>query len=406
MNTPAVPPPEHLQHIAVVGAGAAGLTGVETLRREGFTGRLTLLGDEPSPPYDRPPLSKQVLAGTWDFPQTLLRTADHYAGLDVELRTGCRATGLDLKGRRLHLDRGGQLAFDGLLIATGVAPRRLPFADGLDGVHVLRGEHDAAALRDHLRQEPRVVVIGAGFLGLEAAAVVRDLGLNVSVVDPQQTPMERQLGRQTGALVAELHRTRGVRMHTGRGVTGLVSNGGRVTGVRTSDGDVLDADCVLVAIGATPQVEWLRSSTVPLMDGVACDAYCQAAPGIFAAGDVASWPSTRYGRRMRLEHRMNATEQGMAAARNLLHGNVDAYDPLPYFWTDQYEAKIQVYGLIPAGAEMTVVEGDLAEGAFVALFHAAGRPVAVLGWNSPKHLRRYRQQLLETPSFERSETGA
>ncbi|WP_432003433.1 NAD(P)/FAD-dependent oxidoreductase [Streptomyces sioyaensis] len=399
-------PPERLEHIVVVGAGAAGLAGVETLRREGFTGQLTLIGDESAPPYDRPPLSKQALAGTWDFPQVLLRPTHHYAELDVGLRTGRLAIGLDLPQRRLRLDQGEQLAFGGLLITTGVAPRRLPFDDGLKGVHVLRDEQDAAELREHLRKEPRVVVIGAGFLGLEVAAVVRNLGMDVTVVDPQPVPMERQLGREAGTLVAALHRDRGVRLRTGIGVTGLVGSSGWVTGVRLSDGAVLDADCVLVAIGATPRVEWLRSSALPVADGVECDAFCRAVPGVYAAGDVASWPSARYGRRMRLEHRMNATEQGIVAARNLLHGNVEAFDPLPYFWTDQYQVKIQVHGVIPNGAEMVIAEGDPADGAFVALFHEAGRPVGALGWNKPKDIRRYRQELLESTSSEVCETGA
>ncbi|MEV5843598.1 FAD-dependent oxidoreductase [Streptomyces sp. NPDC051985] len=383
--------------ITVVGAGAAGLSAAETLRREGFTGRLTLVGEEPTPPYDRPPLSKHVLAGTWDFSRTLLRPHEHYAELDIDLLAGRRANGLDLPARALLLDRDERLAFDGLIIATGVTARRLPFGHDLDGVHTLRGEHDAAGLRTALAGRPRVVVVGAGFLGMEVAAVTRSRDLDVTVVDPLPTPMVRQFGRTIGELIAGRHRDHGVRLRTGIGVTDLVGSAGRVTGVQLDDGTVLPADCVLVAVGAAPAVEWLRSSGVPLDDGIQCDSYCQSAPGVYAAGDVASWPSPRYQRRLRLEHRMNATEQGTVAARNLLRGNTEVFDPVPYFWTDQFDVKIQAHGIFPAGREPKVVEGSPADGRFVALWREDGRTVGVLGWNSPKQARYYRQQLIEEP---------
>lgn len=386
-----------MKHIAVVGAGAAGLAAAETLRREGFTGRLTLVGEEPTPPYDRPPLSKHVLAGTWDLSRTLLRPQDHYAELDIDLRTGRRAAGLDLPRRTLHLDGYERLPFDGLVIATGVTPRRLPFGHDLDGVHVLRGEQDATRLRTALTGQPRVVVVGAGFLGMEVAAVVSGLGLDVTVVDPQPTPMVRQFGTTIGALIAGLHSDHRVRLRPRTGVTDLVGSDGRVTGVLLDDGTVQPADCVLVAIGAVPEVGWLRSSGIPLGNGIRCDEYCQAAPGVYAAGDVASWPSPRYGRRLRLEHRMNATEQGTTAARNLLGGNTEAFDPVPYFWSDQYDVKIQAHGVFPTGAEPQVVEGSTADGRFVALYREDGRTVGVLGWNSAKQARQYRQQLIEDP---------
>ncbi|MFF3373741.1 NAD(P)/FAD-dependent oxidoreductase [Streptomyces sp. NPDC002680] len=386
-----------MKNIVVVGAGAAGLASAETLRREGFTGRLTLVGEEPTLPYDRPPLSKHVLAGTWDFTRTLLREKDHYAQLDVELRVGRRAIDLDLPGRTLLLDHDEPLAYDGLVIATGVTPRRLPFGHELDGVHVLRGEQDALRLRAALTGQPRVVVVGAGFLGMEVAAVVSGLGLDVTVVDPLPTPMVRQFGPAIGALIARLHSDHGVQVRTRTGVTDLLGSDGRVTGVQLDDGTVQPADCVLVAIGAAPEVGWLRSSGVQLGNGIQCDEYCQAAPGVYAAGDVASWPSPRYGRRLRLEHRMNATEQGTAAARNLLHGNVEAFDPVPYFWTDQYDVKIQAHGVFPDGARPQVVEGSPASGRFVALYREDGRTVGALGWNSARQVREYRNQLAEGP---------
>jgi NADPH-dependent 2,4-dienoyl-CoA reductase/sulfur reductase-like enzyme len=384
-----------MHNIVVVGAGAAGLAAVETLRREGFGGALTLVGDEPAPPYDRPPLSKQILAGTWDFDRASLRPRDHYARLDVELRTRCRATGLDQPGRTVWLGAGERLGFDGLIIATGVTPRRLPFGHDLDRVHVLRGDRDAARLRAALGASARVVVIGAGFLGMEVAAVARGMGLDVMVVDPLPAPMVRQFGAAVGARIAELHRGHGVVLHTGVSLTDLRHTGGRVAGVLLSDGSVHDTDCVLVAIGAAPDVGWLRSSDITLGDGIECDEYCQAGPAVYAAGDVASWPSRRYRRRMRLEHRMNATEQGTAAARNLLHGNVEAFDPVPYFWSDQFDVKMQAHGVFPAGAELAVADGSLADSRFVVLYQEAGRTVGVLGWNSPKQVREYRSRLLD-----------
>lgn len=384
--------------IVVVGAGAAGLAAAETLRREGFGGSLTLVGDEPAPPYDRPPLSKQILAGTWDFDRVSLRPRDHYARLDVELRTACRATGLDLAGRTVRLGADGQLGFDGLILATGVTPRRLPFGHDLDGVHVLRGDRDAARLRAALGTAVRVVVIGAGFLGMEVAAVARGMGLDVMVVDPQPVPMVRQFGTTIGARIAELHRDHGVVVHTGVAVEDFRSAGGRVTGVLLSDRSEHRADCVLVAVGAAPDTEWLRSAGIALGNGIEGDEYCQTGPAVYAAGDVASWPSRRYGRRMRLEHRMNATEQGTAAARNLLHGNIEVFDPVPYFWSDQYDVKMQAHGVFPADAELVVADGSLADGRFVVLYREAGRTVGVLGWNRPKQVRECRSRLLDEPT--------
>jgi NADPH-dependent 2,4-dienoyl-CoA reductase/sulfur reductase-like enzyme len=259
----------------------------------------------------------------------------------------------------------------------------------------LRDEGDALRLRSALAGRPQVVVIGAGFLGMEVAAVARGRGLDVSVVDPLPTPMGRQFGAHMGTWIAELHRAHGVRLFTGVGVGALRGSGGRVTGVLLGDDRLLPADCVLVAIGAAPELGWLRGTGVPLGDGIECDAYCQAGPALYAAGDVASWPSPRYGRRLRLEHRMNATEQGTAAALNLLHGNVRAFDPVPYFWTDQFDVKVQAHGIFPAGAEPVIAEGRPGDGKFVAVYEEGGRTVGVLGWNSPREVRRYRQQFTD-----------
>jgi len=382
-----------MDSILIVGGGAAGLAAVETLRSEGYAGALTMVCDEPELPYDRPPLSKQVLTGAWDAERTRFREAAHYADLGIRLVRG-RAGALDADGRTVYLSDGYPLRFDGLIIATGVRPRRLPGGHDLAGVHVLRDHRDVAALRATFANAPRVAIVGGGFLGMEVAAAARGLGLDATVIEPLAQPMVRQVGPVVGAEVGRLHREHGVDLRTGIGVTRLEGDGGVVTGVALTDGRVVPAECVLVSIGAVPATDWLRTSGLAIGDGVECDEFCRAAPGIYAAGDVASWVNPRYQRRMRVEHRMNATEQGTAAAVNLLKGDVQPFAPLPYFWSDQYDVKIQVHGHLSDGAEIAIEDGSPDDGKFVALFRKDGAPIAVLGWNSPARLIRYRKLLL------------
>ena len=381
------------RRVAIVGASAAGLTAAETLRRRGYEGELTLIGDEqPHPPYDRPPLSKQILAGTWEPERVYLRPDDELARLGASLRLGRAATALDLTGQQVHLDDGDRIGFDGLIIATGVTPRRLPGSE-LHGVYVLRTLDDALALRAELLAGPRVVVVGAGFLGTEAAAAARMMGLEVTLAEPQPVPV-RSFGDRIGALIAELHHDRGTRLRCGVPVCRLHNAGGRVTGVELADGTMLPADVVVLAVGAAPATGWLVGSGLPLGNGVECDSYCQAAPGIFAAGDVASWYHPRVGSRMRLEHRMNATEQAIAAAGNLL-GDHRPFAPVPYFWTDQYDTRIQAYGIFPVDAELKVLYGDPVDRRFVVAYGHQGAVAGLLGWNAPRELRDLRPLVAE-----------
>jgi NADPH-dependent 2,4-dienoyl-CoA reductase/sulfur reductase-like enzyme len=382
-----------VKRIVIVGASAAGLTAAETLRRRGWDGHLTVIGEESRPPYDRPPLSKQILTGVWGPERATLRSWPDLARLRADLRLGQRAVALDVPGRRVRMGGGGSIGFDALVIATGVAPRRLPDSD-LAGVHVLRTLDDAIALRAALRAGPRVVVVGAGFLGTEVAAAARTMGLEVSVVEPEPVPVRRPFGDRIGALVADLHRDHGMHLRCGVPVRRLRGASGRVTGVELGDDTTLPADVVLLALGAMPAVGWLEGSGLRLGDGVECDAYCQAAPGIYAAGDVASWPNAHFGTRMRLEHRMNATEQAIAAAGNLL-GDATPFAPVPYFWTDQYDTRIQAYGIFPPDAEMRIVHGHTSDGRFVTAYGHHGRVVGVLGWNAPRQVRMLRRLVVD-----------
>jgi 3-phenylpropionate/trans-cinnamate dioxygenase ferredoxin reductase subunit len=382
-----------MRDVVVVGASAAGLTAAETLRRDGYTGRLTLVGAEDRLPYDRPPLSKQVLAGGWPPEKVELRGAAALEGLDAQWTLGVPAAGLDVAGRRLTLADGRELSFDGLVLATGVRPRRLPAGHELAGVHVLRTLEDALALRTGLLAARRVAVVGAGFLGAEVAAVAREMGLEVTVVDPLPAPMIRQFGPVVGGLLADLHTAHGVRVRCGVGLREILGQDGRVTGVLTDDDERVPADLVLVAIGSAPAVDWLAGSGLGIGNGVECDEFCRAAPGVVAAGDVANWPHPGVGERIRVEHRMNATEQGAAAARALL-GSTEPFAPVPYFWTDQYDVKIQVYGHVPPTAEFAVVEGDPATGRFAALYGHGGHVVAALTWNMAKQARLLRAQVI------------
>ncbi|MEV4312362.1 FAD-dependent oxidoreductase [Actinocrispum sp. NPDC049592] len=380
-----------MDKVVIVGASAAGLTAAETLRREGFTAEITLVGDELHLPYDRPPLSKQVLSGTWEPAKVSLRKDADYADAGIGLRLGATAVRLDTDARVVELADGYRVGYDGLIIATGVRPRMLPDGHQLKGVHVLRTLDQSTAFRAELLAAARLVVIGAGFLGCEAAASARQLGLTVTVVDPLAQPMIRQFGAEIGGHIAQLHRRKGVDVRTGVGVAKMLGTD-QVTGVELDDGTVLDADVVLVAIGAVPATDWLADSGVTVDNGVVCDAECQAAPGVYAAGDVASWPHQKFGERMRVEHRMNATEQGMAAARNLL-GAATPFTPIPYFWTDQYETKVAAFGHLTPDAEVTVAQGDPADDKFIAHYHRDGALTGVLGWNMPRELRKQRQLL-------------
>jgi len=382
-----------LRRVVIVGASAAGLTAAEALRRRGYDGTLTLIGDEPHLPYDRPPLSKQIVAGTWEPDKVVLRNDEALAGLGADLLLGHTATGLDAAGRRVLLAGGRAVGYDALVIATGVTPRKLPGAD-LAGAHLLRTLDDALTLRAQLLDRPKVVVVGAGFLGAEVAAVAREMGLEVTLVDPLPVPMHRQFGERIGGLIAQMHRDHGVSLRLGTGVSRFIQAAGRVAAVELADGSVIDADLVVVAVGAAPATGWLTRSGLSLVDGVECDSHCQAAAGIYAAGDVASWYNPHFGGRMRLEHRMNATEQGIAVAGNLL-GDDLAFAPVPFFWTDQYDTKIQAYGIFPPDAEFQIVSGDPGERRFAAAYGHHGTVTGVLGWNSPREVRRLRQLVVD-----------
>ncbi|WP_314225782.1 NAD(P)/FAD-dependent oxidoreductase [Streptomyces zaehneri] len=380
--------------VLVVGASASGLTTVETLRRKGYEGRITVLGDEPHAPYDRPPLSKQVLLGAWEPERAALRTQDALSALDAEFVLGDPAVALDRASRGVRTESGRELRADAIVIATGVRARRLPGSEDLAGVHVLRTLDDALALRAGLPAGTRLVVVGEGVLGSEIAATARTMGLDVTLTGPLSAPMALQVGPLVSGVLAGLHTERGVELRLGNGVVGLPAEGGRVTGVRLATEEVLPADAVVVAIGATPATEWLADSGLELDNGVVCDSHCRAEEGIYAVGDVARWHHEGLGRLVRLENRTNATEQAMAVAGEIL-GADRPYAPVPYFWTDQYDAKLQVHGFLPPDAEVDVVEGDLTARRFVARYRSEGRVTGVLGWNMPKQARIRRQEIVD-----------
>ncbi|GAB7029796.1 FAD-dependent oxidoreductase [Streptomyces sp. NPDC021749] len=437
--------------IAVVGASAAGLAAAEALRRFGWTGPLALIGDERHLPYDRPPLSKQLLHGTWEPERLLLRTKDQLDPLGLDLRLGTRATGLDVAARTLTLDTGERLDCAGVIVATGVAARTLPGAERLTGVHTLRTLDDALALRGRLADRGRrLVIVGNGVLGCEAAAVARELGHEVTLVGPDPVPMAAAVGTAVGELLAEEHRAHGVTLRTGvvegfdalgDGVTvgavrladggasasggaageGPSGEGGVVSGCAPVSGGVaavgegegeegatrLPADTVLLAIGSTPAVGWLGDDpALDTTDGLRCDAYCAAAPGIYAAGDVARWEHPVHGRPLRIEHRMNATEQGMAAARNLLAElaaeGADGQErrpfaPVPYFWSDQYDLKIQAYGPTAGADRIETPVLDRPGRRVLAVYGREGRAVGVLAAGLPPRQIRALRAVVATP---------
>ncbi len=397
-----------IDHMVVVGASLAGLRACETLRTDGFTGRITLVGAEDEMPYDRPPLSKKLLAGEWDGDRIRLRKPEAFDELNLDLRLGVRATALDPERRILGLADGTEVSYDGLVIATGAAPRRLPGQPVLDGICELRTLADALDLRSRfVEPSTRVTVIGAGFIGLEVAATARHAGCVVTVLEGAPSPLVRGLGVELGAAVASVHARHDVDLRCGVQVSAIEDADGRVSGVRLSDGTLIGSDVVVVGVGVSPATEWLVGSGLELGDGVVCDdTLWTGAPGVYAAGDCARWHNHVFDPHddavMRVEHWTNAAEQGAAAARNLLAvaagGTPTPYESVPFFWSDQFESRIQFVGRAHGGDDVHVFAGSI-DGSFAALYGWEGRLRGVLGVSMPKMVMPFRTLIASKASW-------
>lgn len=361
-----------VDRVVVVGGSVAGATVADRLGRLGYGGETVVVAAERHfPPYDPPPLSKQVLSGEWTEEQARLAVAVSEC---TRVLTGASAVGLDRAGRELATSDGSTLRYDRLVIATGSRVRRLATPLPLSGVHVVRTVEDAAALREDLAACRRLVVVGSGLIGCEVAATATHLGIDVVMIGTTTFPMDR-FGAAFGAFADDLHGRNGVETRSCVKVVEVLGDE-RVTGVRLDDGTVVHGDTLLVAIGAEPETRWLAGTGLIVADGVVCDDTCTAVgdPDIMVAGDVARWPSARFSRDLRIEHWTNAVEQGTHVARNILadHANRVAYDPVPYAWSTQYGRKIQVIG-VPDGPPVAHAE-DRESGTFVAL-HARNHRV-------------------------------
>ena len=387
------------ERVVVVGASLAGVRCAEALRRHGHGGPITLLGQEAHRPYDRPPLSKQFLAGVVDHDRLWLnRSPSELTDAGIVHRAGVSVTSLDLSNRVLGTS-AGIVEFDSLVIATGTAARRLPHSEGAP-VFVLRTLDDSEALAPRLRPDTRVVVVGAGFIGAEVASTARSNGCAVTVVEAAPVPLERQLGTRMGSACAELHGRNGVRLLVG---TGVVSIGADF--VELSTGERLAADVVVVGIGVSPNTDWRAGSGVAVNDGVICDSALRTLDdagkpidSVVACGDVARWTNDRYRESMRIEHWTNAVEMADHAAQTVL-GRNEPFTPVPYFWSDQYGTKIQFLGRSAGFEEVLVVDGDPTSGPGVALYRKADRLIGALGLSRIKALMGYRALLTENASW-------
>jgi 3-phenylpropionate/trans-cinnamate dioxygenase ferredoxin reductase subunit len=364
----------------IVGASLAGAKAAETLRTEGFDGRVVLIGAEDERPYERPPLSKDYARGEVDRETVYVHPHGYYAEHDIELRLGRTAVSLNTSARELALDDGERLRYDRLLLSTGAEPRRLSIPGGdLDGVLHLRSVADCDALRDRLDRSGAVVVIGAGWIGAEVAASARQRGLEVTVIDPLTVPLERVLGTEVGAVYRDIHRDHGVQMLMGTGVEGF-EGGTSVERVRTTDGRELDCDFVVVGVGVQPRTALAGQAGLAVDNGILVDEHLEAsAPGVFAAGDVANAYHPFYGERIRVEHWANALHQGPVAGRAML-GEPDVYDRLPYFFSDQYDVGMEYAGFARSW-DRVVFRGDPATREFIAFWLVEDRVVAGMNVN-------------------------
>jgi 3-phenylpropionate/trans-cinnamate dioxygenase ferredoxin reductase component len=374
--------------IVIVGGGLAAARTAEQLRRSEYTGRITIVSDEVHLPYDRPPLSKEVLRKEVD--DVALKPREWYDENDITLRLRSAATGLDTAGQTVTLDDGTVLGYDELVIATGLVPRRIPAFPDLAGIRVLRSFDESMALREHASAARHAVVIGAGFIGCEVAASLRSVGVDVVLVEPQPTPLASVLGEQIGGLVARLHRDEGVDVRLGVGVA-EVRGQGHVDTVVLTDGTELTADLVVVGIGSRPATEWLEGSGIEVDNGVICDeAGRTSAPNVWALGDVASWRDAT-GHQARVEHWSNVADQARVVVPAMLGRDVPTNVVVPYFWSDQYDVKIQCLGEPEAGDIVHLVEDDGRK--FLAYYERDGVLVGVVGGGMPGKVMKVRGKI-------------
>ncbi|MGZ4515139.1 MAG: NAD(P)/FAD-dependent oxidoreductase [Mycobacterium sp.] len=374
--------------IVIVGGGLAAARTAEQLRRSEYSGRVTIVSDEVHLPYDRPPLSKEVLRKEVD--DVALKPREWYDENDITLRLGAAATGLDTAARTVTLADGSVIGYDELVIATGLVPRRIPTLPDLAGIRVLRTFDESMALREHASAAQRAVVIGAGFIGCEVAASLRSLGVDVVLVEPQPTPLASVLGERIGELVARLHREEGVDVRLGVGVA-EVRGDGRVDTVVLTDGTELAADLVVVGIGSHPATDWLEGSGVEVDNGVLCDeAGRTSAPHVWALGDVASWRDAT-GHQARVEHWSNVADQTRVVVPAMLGQDVSSAVVVPYFWSDQYDVKIQCLGEPEATDTVHLVEDDGRK--FLAYYERDGVLVGVVGGGMPGKVMKVRGKI-------------
>jgi NADPH-dependent 2,4-dienoyl-CoA reductase/sulfur reductase-like enzyme len=397
--------------VVIVGASLAGLTTAEGLRDNGYRGPITLVGEEDRAPYSRPPLSKQVLAGTWDIERTTLRDVEQLDSLGVRHLRGQRATAVDAAARTITVG-GSMLPFEYLVAATGVAARRLRNPHGVRGIHSLRTIDDVLALRRDLDGADRVVVVGAGVLGCEIAAAVRSAGHDVTLIGRTAESRSGQTGGQLSPMIAAVLQENGVRMRMGSDVSAVESSAiesspigssaitsrtvdghDTVSALRLADGSAVRADVVIAAIGCSPAVGWLSGTGIDISDGVLCDANGVAAPGIYAVGDVARWLNPLTGEARRIEHQATAIERARALARFIVTGESTA--PIAaFFWSELFGNRILVHGRLDLDLPLTVLAGDPADRRFVGATIRRGRPTGLVGWNMPREFRVERARLI------------
>lgn len=387
-----------MERCVIVGASMAGLRAAEAVRKAGFAGEVVVIGDEPHMPYNRPPLSKEALFGAEDADALAFRVPR--AAQDVAWRLGERVRTADLAARTVTLDYGEVLAWSGLVIATGLRPRRLALPGPAAGRHVIRTVADVAVLRAELAPGTRLVIIGAGFIGCEVAAAARAAGVEVDVVAPESVPIERPLRAELGKALQRRHEARGVRFHLGRLPVEFLGTR-RVTGVRLDDGTELAADVVLEAIGCVPNTEWLEGNGLDLSDGVLCDNLMrvEGRPDVVACGDIARFPNLLFDDvPRRVEHWTMVTDTakraGASLGRYLTGQEADAapFAPIPSFWSDQYELRLQSFGALGLGTdEVRVLEGDLDADEFAVGYYRGGKLVGVLLIGMTNRYQHYRK---------------